>query len=139
MPKILLVEDDEMIVRLYKKTLELAGFEVDTADNGLSALEQLPISKPDIILLDIMMPTMNGVQFLGKINAGVGEGKYPVIVLTNVSDPDVTFEAVNAGASLVLVKSETEPDDVVATVNKVLSKEILQTGSLDDGDDSLEG
>lgn len=137
MPKILLVEDDEMIVRLYRKTLELADFEVETADNGLSALEQLPLVKPDIILLDIMMPTMNGVQFLERINAGTGEGKIPVIVLTNVSDPDTTFSAVNAGASLVLVKSETEPDDVVATVNKVLAGDILQTENLD-SDDSLE-
>ncbi len=131
MPKVLLVEDDPLIIRLYERTLIHEGFEIQSADNGLSALEQLPIFKPDIILLDIMMPTMNGIEFLGKMKAGTEDGKVPVIVLTNVADSDVTLSAVNAGASLILIKSQTEPDDVVAAVKAVLAKEVLQVETLE--------
>lgn len=131
MAKVLLVEDDPAIIRLYTKTLELEGFEVQGADNGLSALEQLPIFNPDVILLDIMMPTMNGIEFLNKIIAGTESGKFPVIVMTNVSDSEVTRSAIDAGASLILIKSETEPDDVVAAVRGVLDKNILQVETLE--------
>lgn len=131
MPKVLLVEDDPFIVRLYTKTLEHEGYEIQAADNGLSALEQVPVYKPDVILLDIMMPTMNGVEFLKNLSAGGKTPTVPVIVLTNVSDSDVTLEAVNAGASLVLLKSQAEPDDVIDAIKGVLDKDILQSGSLD--------
>jgi CheY-like chemotaxis protein len=124
----MLVEDDPVIVRLYVKTLELENFKVETADNGLSALEQIPLVKPDVILLDIMMPTMNGIEFLKKIADANGDVNTPVIVLTNVADEDVKTEAATAGARLVLVKSQTEPDDVVNAVKQVLSGTILQTG-----------
>lgn len=134
MSKVLLVEDDPVILRLYTKTLQLEGFEVQEADNGLSALEQIPNFKPEIILLDIMMPTMNGIEFLKRITAGTEDGKIPVIVLTNVADSDVTMEAVRNGASLILIKSQTEPDDVVKAIRGVLDKEILQVGTLDNNE-----
>lgn len=128
MATVMLVEDDPLIVRLYKKTLELEGFTVETADNGLSALEQIPLSRPDVILLDIMMPTMNGIEFLKRVEHEAGAGQTPVIVLTNLADEDVKTEAATAGARLVLVKSQTEPDDVVNAVKQVLGGEILQVG-----------
>jgi CheY-like chemotaxis protein len=128
MATVMLVEDDPLIVRLYKKTLELEGFKVETADNGLSALEQIPLSRPDVILLDIMMPTMNGIEFLKRVEHEAGAGQTPVIVLTNLADEDVKTEAATAGARLVLVKSQTEPDDVVNAVKQVLGGEILQVG-----------
>lgn len=132
MPKVMLVEDDPLIIRLYQKTLKLEGYEVETADNGLSALEQLPVYKPDIILLDIMMPTMNGVEFLGKMKADPAVANIPVIVLTNVADSDVTMSAVSAGAALLLIKSQTEPDDVVTAIKGVLARDILQTEDLEE-------
>jgi CheY-like chemotaxis protein len=131
MPKVLLVEDDPLIIRLYQKTLKFAGYDVQSANNGLEALEQLPAFQPDVILLDIMMPEMNGVQFLNKMNSGSGESKIPVIVLTNIADSDVTLSAVSAGAALILIKSQTEPDDVVTAIKRVLAREILQTESLE--------
>ena len=131
MTKVLLVEDDPLIIRLYQKTLQFENYEVETADNGLSALEQLPTFMPEIILLDIMMPTMNGVEFLRNMKADPAVAAIPVIVLTNVSDSDVTMSAVDAGAALILIKSQTEPDDVIRAIQGVLSKDILQTESLD--------
>jgi CheY-like chemotaxis protein len=138
MPKVMLVEDDPLIVRLYQKTLKLEGYEVETADNGLSALEQLPVYKPDIILLDIMMPTMNGVEFLGKMKADPSIASIPVIVLTNVADSDVTLAAVTAGAALLLIKSQTEPDDVVTAIKGVLARDILQTEDLEEASEPQE-
>lgn len=137
MTKVLLVEDDPLIIRLYQKTLTLEGYEVQTAENGLAGLEVLPVFKPDVILLDIMMPTMNGVQFLQKTKGGDMEKGVPVIVLTNVADSDVTLEAAAAGAALVLIKSQTEPDDVVEAVKGVLAKDILQSESLDNEESEL--
>lgn len=131
MTKVLLVEDDPLIIRLYQKTLQLEGYEIECADNGLSALEQLPSFRPEIILLDIMMPTMNGVEFLRNMKADASVADTPVIILTNVSDSDVTMSAVDAGAALVLIKSQTEPDDVIKAIQGVLNKDILQTESLD--------
>lgn len=131
MPHVLLVEDDPLIIRLYTRILQLNNFAVEKAENGKAALEILQTFKPDIILLDIMMPEMNGVQFLAHIAAGTEENKIPVIVLTNIVDPVVKAEAAANGASLVIVKSETEPDDVVTSVRQVLDKEILQVEQLE--------
>ena len=131
MTKVLLVEDDPLIIRLYQKTLTLEGYEVETAENGLIGLQKLSAFQPDVIMLDIMMPTMNGIEFLEKTKGGEQEKGVPVIVLTNVADSDVTLNAAAQGAALVLIKSQTEPDDVVAAVKGVLSKDILQTESLD--------
>jgi DNA-binding response OmpR family regulator len=121
MTKILLVEDDPLIYRLYQKLFTLEGFELELADNGLSGIEQIPLYKPDIILLDIMMPTMNGIEFLTKLKADTTTQNIPVIVLTNVSDMNITNMAISKGAALCLIKSQTEPDDVVAKVKGVLA------------------
>lgn len=131
MAKVLLVEDDPLIYRLYQKLFTLEGYELELADNGLSALEMMPSFSPDIILLDIMMPTMNGIEFLGKLKSDPAVKDIPVIVLTNVSDSDITKEAVSAGAALILIKSQAETDDVVAAVKGVLDKAILQTETLE--------
>lgn len=127
MTKVLLIEDDPLIYRLYKKLFELEGFELELADNGLAGLEQLPLFKPDIILLDIMMPTMNGLELLEKVKADPETKDIPVIVLTNVADMNVAQIAISRGAALCLVKSQTEPDDVVASVNSVLAKQAQLT------------
>lgn len=122
MTKVLLIEDDPLIYRLYQKLFTLEGFQIELADNGLSGLEVIPVFQPDVILLDIMMPTMNGIEMLGKIKAEDKSKDTPVIVLTNVSDSNVTHMALQAGAVVCLIKSQTEPADVVATVKGVLAK-----------------
>lgn len=131
MSKVLLVEDDPFIIRLYQKVLTHEGYSAELADNGLAALEILPIFKPDIILLDIMMPTMNGIEFLKKMHENPETKNVPVLVLTNVADSEVTLDAVNAGAALILIKSKTEPDDVVTAIKRVLAREILQGETLE--------
>jgi two-component system, OmpR family, response regulator CpxR len=122
MQKILLVEDDPLIYRLYKKIFTLEGFEIEIAENGQLGLDKLATYHPDIILLDIMMKTMNGLEMLGDLKLSPATKDIPVIVLTNVSDMKITSLATEKGAEQVLIKSETEPDTVIALVRGVLAK-----------------
>lgn len=122
MTKVLLVEDDELIVRLYEKLFKLEGFEIETAGNGQAGLDKLKDYTPDIILLDVMMPEMNGLEMLGKLKEDEATKNIPVVVLTNVADISIANEAISRGAALSMVKSESEPEDVVAAVKGVLAR-----------------
>jgi CheY-like chemotaxis protein len=122
MSKVLLIEDDPLIYRLYEKLFTLEGFEIELAENGQLGLEKLQTFTPDIILLDIMMPTMNGMELLTKLKEDPATQNIPVVVLTNMSDMNVANMAQSKGAQLVIIKSQTEPDDVIASVNAVLAK-----------------
>ena len=122
MSKVLLIEDDPLIYRLYEKLFTLEGFEIELAENGQLGLDKLQSFTPDIILLDIMMPTMNGMELLTKLKEDPATQNIPVVVLTNMSDMNVANMAQSKGAQLVIIKSQTEPDDVIASVNAVLAK-----------------
>lgn len=122
MTKVLLIEDDPLIYRLYEKLFKLEGFEIELAENGKLGLEKVGSVKPDIILLDIMMPEMNGIEFLTNLKADETTKDIPVIVLTNMSDMNVAQMAQAKGAVLIIVKSQAEPDHVVESVKAVLSK-----------------
>ena len=122
MTKVLLVEDDDLIVRLYEKLFKLEKFDIKTADNGQAGLDALKEYTPDIILLDVMMPEMNGLEMLNRLKADEATKSIPVVVLTNVSDVSIANEAISRGAVLSLVKSESEPEDVVAAVKGVLAR-----------------
>lgn len=118
--KILLVEDDPLIYRLYQRMLLLSGFEVELAENGQLALDKMAGFRPDIILLDIMMKTMNGMELLTKLKADPSTADIPVLVLTNMPELSVAEMATEKGALQVVVKSEKEPEDVVAIIKAVL-------------------
>ncbi len=120
--KILLVEDDPMIYRLYQKLFKLEKFDIETAENGQTGLDKLKTFHPDVILLDIMMKTMNGLEMLTKLKEDPATASIPVIVLTNLSDMNIGQMAITKGAVQIIVKSEREPADVVAIVNGALSK-----------------
>lgn len=122
MTKVLLIEDDPMIYRLYEKLFKLEGFNLKLAESGMQAIEQLPEYKPDVILLDIMMPGMNGLELLSKIKEDEQTKSIPVVVLTNISDSNVIHMALQKGAVLALIKSQTEPPDVINAIRGVLKK-----------------
>jgi CheY-like chemotaxis protein len=136
MAKILLVEDDPSIYKMYQKAFELEGFETEIAENGQEGLDKVGAFKPDIILLDIMMPTMNGIDMLNQLRADEATKDTPVIVLTNVADIRIANEAFAKGANLSIVKSETEPDQVISWINSVLSKTAAATDQTDDDKDT---
>jgi DNA-binding response OmpR family regulator len=122
MAKILLVDDDALLVRMYQKKLENDGYEVATADDGDVALIKVAQVKPDLILLDIMMPKVNGLQVLTKLKENKETSNIPVILLTNVgsSDEDVN-RGLELGAVAYLVKAGNRPAVVVAKVKEILA------------------
>jgi CheY-like chemotaxis protein len=121
MAKILIVEDDPLMLRMYQKIFTLEHQEVDIATNGEEALEKVRQNKPILILLDIMMPKMNGLQALERLKANPDTQSIPVIMLTNLAGQQDAEEALLKGAVKYIVKSEHEPKQIVDMVKEVLS------------------
>lgn len=120
MPKILLVEDDPLVIRMYSSAFNFEKFDVISAANGVSGLEKVKKEKPDIVLMDVMMPEMNGMDVLEKIKSDPDTQNIPVIMLTNLSGTQDAEEAKKRGAAFYLVKSQYKPKDVVGIIKKTL-------------------
>ena len=120
-PLILLVDDDPLMVRMYEKKLTNDGFSVTTAGNGKEALEKLNVEIPDLMLLDIMMPDINGLEVLKRVKAATKTKNLPVIMLTNVGGGDEDAEkGLELGAVAYLTKATNRPADIVAKIKEVL-------------------
>src|SRR3989338_997720 len=137
MAKILLVEDDPLMIRMYQRKLLNDGFDVDVAVNGEEGLLKVRSFVPDLMLLDVMMPKLNGLQVLERMKSDPALAKIPVIILTNLGGSQ---EDIERGLELVavayLVKSAYRPDQVLSKVKEVLagytrSKEIPKASSAD--------
>jgi len=120
--KILLVEDDVFIVDIYRTKLESEKFEVATAGNGMEAMSKLEKFIPDLILLDIVMPYMNGMDFLKEIKKDARFENIPVIMLSNLSDQERMDDAKKYGVKGYLIKSHFTPSEVVEKINILLSE-----------------
>lgn len=118
--KILIAEDDGFISEVYSTKLSLEGFDICIALDGKEALERVKTEKPDLILLDIMMPKLDGLEILEKLKADSGLKKIPVVVLTNVGEKDAIDKALSLGAVDYLIKSSHTPGEVVAKIKSLL-------------------
>src|SRR3989338_10210210 len=119
--KILIVEDDEMIRKPYADELRDKGFSVATATNGQEGLETALREKPDLILLDIVMPVMNGMDMMKKLMADDWGRKVPIILLTNLSANENIIKGVITDEPLYfLVKSDWSIKDVLEQIKKIL-------------------
>ena len=122
MAKILLIDDDPLLVRMYQKKLENDGYMVATAGDGEEGLAKVAQYLPDLILLDIMMPKMNGLLVLNKLKEDTTTAKIPVVLLTNVGSSDEDAEqGLEMGAVAYLVKAVNRPSTVVSKVKEILS------------------
>lgn len=121
MTKILIVEDDTMICRLYETAFQFEKFSVETANDGEAGLDKAKAFKPTLVLLDIMMPKMNGLQVLEKMKADPELKKIPVVVLTNLSGDSDSMTALSLGAVKYIIKSEFTPKEIVTQVKEILS------------------
>ena len=122
MARILLVDDDQLLVRMYQKKLENDGYEVAVADDGDVALQKTKEFVPNLILLDIMMPKVNGYEVLKNLKASEATKNIPVILLTNVGSSDEDLQkGMDLGAVAYLVKAGNRPDVVVSKVKEVLA------------------
>lgn len=117
--KILIVEDELKLASVLSAKLEKMDFEVLTAGNGEEGLRKVANDKPDLILLDIVMPVMDGLTMLKKLREA--NDKTPVIVLSNLSDSDNVAESFEQKSYDYLVKTDYSLDDVINKINHALS------------------
>lgn len=120
---ILLIEDDPMLTELYQTKLEMEGYQVTVATDGEKGVSEAGRVKPDLVLLDIMLPKMNGFEVLKELKASKITKIIPVIVLTNLggekADSDKKL-ALSLGAQEFLVKTFHLPDDILGKIRVVL-------------------
>ena len=121
--KILLVEDDEMLSQVYRSRFEMEGFDVKEVYNGEDALSAAISFKPDIILLDAMMPRISGFDVLDILRNTPETANITIIMLTALSQPRDKERAESLGVDDYLVKSQVVIGDVVARVKKHLGIE----------------
>lgn len=119
--KVLVVDDDEGIIELYRDVLTGAGITIDTVGDGASALEILKKKEHALVLLDIMMPTMDGIMVLKTIRKDETSYGHPLVVmLTNLALADNIKEALDSGADAYLVKLSLSNDQLVKQVKNFL-------------------
>ncbi|MBI2020583.1 response regulator [Candidatus Daviesbacteria bacterium] len=118
--KILLVEDEDFVRDLYTRQLTKAGFMVKTAVDGASGLKMLQTETFDLLLLDIMLPGMNGLQLLREFRAQNPKSSMITILLTNLGQEAVIKEGFELGAQAYLIKASYTPDQVVNEVRNAL-------------------
>jgi len=124
---ILLIEDDTFLLNMYVDKFEIEGFQVHAADDGEKGAKMALEKNPDIILLDIMLPKLDGFGVLEKLKSDAKTKDIPVILLTNLSQKEDVDRGIALGANDYLIKSHFMPSDVVAKIKKIL------------GDDSRDG
>ena len=121
MARILIVEDDKDLNAAYQMILKKAGHTVGSALNGKDALDMAAMFKPDLILLDLLMPVMGGLEFLQEYNLEQHAG-VKVLIFTNMENSPEVTEAYNLGATRCIIKSWTAPQSLARVVDDVLKK-----------------
>jgi len=118
--RILIAEDDIFVSEVYSVKLIEMGFEAIIVRNGNEALKEIETRPPDLMLLDIMMPELDGIELLGRLHEKGILGKFPIILLTNVNEKEMIKKAEEYGVDDYLVKSHHTPAEVIEVVNKKL-------------------
>jgi DNA-binding response OmpR family regulator len=116
-----IIEDDQVINQMYRMKFEAAGFSVATASDGESGVKMAEKFKPNIILLDLQMPHMNGAEALEIIRKSSWGSKTPVIILTNLGEEEAPKTLRALGIHSYIVKAELTPSQVVARVQAALA------------------
>jgi CheY-like chemotaxis protein len=110
---VLLTEDNDFIRNMYQLKLSKAGLTVEEAVDGKQALEKIAARKPDLVLLDMMMPNMSGIDVLKQLNKDKIIPDLPVIVLTNIMNSQAITEARDLGARDYIIKTDLTPSQVI--------------------------
>lgn len=118
--KLLVVDDDEYIRDLYEEILKDSGFNVDTAVDGKDGLDKITANNYDLILLDIMMPKLDGVEVLRSLSKDAKAKAGKVVLLTNLAHDPVMKEALSLGAKAYLIKADMTPDQLVEKLKEFL-------------------
>ncbi len=121
MSKVLIIEDDPIIANIYRSRLDKEGFEVEIAADGQTGFYRVHEAHPDALLLDLMLPKMDGLQILRKIRAQKAYEKLPVMVFTNAYVPNMINEANQAGATQVFNKASLTPRQIIDALKNAMS------------------
>ena len=122
MTKIAIIEDDEAISQMYRIKFEAEGFSVETAANGKLGFEMLQKIRPDIVLLDLMMPVMTGEEMLTKVRKTEWGKGLRVIILTNRGEQEIPPEVRELGVAALILKADMTPRQVAELVKRKLAE-----------------
>jgi DNA-binding response OmpR family regulator len=120
MKKILLVEDDPFLIDIYKTKLKESGFSVEVADDGEDALRKVKDKKPALVVLDIVLPQIDGWEILRKIKSETKLKNLKVIILSNLGQKEEVEKGIKMGAAKYLIKAHYTPTQVVEEIKKLL-------------------
>lgn len=119
-PLIILVEDDSFLAGMYTTKLSLEGFEVLQEADGTAGFELIKDKKPDLVLLDIILPKMDGFEILKALKADKDLANIPVILLTNLGKKEEVDKGISLGAVDYLIKAHFVPSEVIEKIRKTL-------------------
>lgn len=122
MKKILFIEDESALQKSIGDALEQAGYEVISALDGELGLRLAKTEKPDLILLDLILPKMRGFEVLEQLKGDLATKEVPVIILTNLENMEDVNQALELGAMTYLVKTHYTLDEVVGKIKKALGE-----------------
>ena len=120
--KILIVEDDDFLLQMYVTKLELEGFQVISAIDGIKGLKLAKKDKPDLVLLDLQLPSMSGFEVLENLKQDDEIKQIPVLILTNFSQKEDIERCLNLGASDYLIKAHFVPSEVISKIKNILQE-----------------
>jgi len=122
--RILVADDDEMIRKLFRDVLQSAGHEVILAEDGQQALEKVLTARPDVILLDVMMPKLNGFEVCRRLKADPATASIPILLVTGMGEREKRIEGVAAGADDFLLKPVDYDELVLRVRNAAYRKQL---------------
>ena len=120
MTKILIIEDEPLLQEAYSHILKFAGYKVAVAGDGLEGISRLRIFKPQLILLDVLMPRLDGIGFLKQSQVRQKHPGIKIIACTNLSDQATVDQMISYGADCQVLKSDLSPKQLVALVENLL-------------------
>jgi CheY-like chemotaxis protein len=123
MKRIVVVDDQPLLGNIYRSKFVAAGYRVDVAVDGEQAIEMIQHEKPDLVLLDLMLPKIDGLEVLRRLRADSAFRVLPIIVFSASARPGMVEDAWSAGASMVLSKTSTSPKEILELVRQTLANQ----------------
>ena len=124
MKKILLVEDDPLLIDVYSTKLKLSGFEVIVVENGGKVLAAAEEQKPDLVLLDIVLPHIDGWDILESLRSSEKLKDVPIVILSNLGQKEEIAKGLRLGAAKYLIKAHYTPSEIVQEIIKLIGNPV---------------
>lgn len=122
MKKILIIDDEKFHLEMYKDRFEKAEYQVLTAANGQLGLELAKKEKPDLVIVDILMPTMDGYEVIEKMKKDEQTSKIHIVALSNLAQDNEIKKGLNLGADDYIIKTDITPTELIERVKKIINQ-----------------